>query len=142
MTDNRNTEGAGSGTVNEGAIKGGAGGNYFFHPEREEGIDAGTGYSTAHGAVVEGERHQGGLMVMEAGTGADPHTHPNEQFIYITQGRLQIRVDDQETVLTEGSFAYVPPDTVHEVEVLGDEDVHFFTTKDLSHGIIGEPVDS
>ncbi len=141
MTSDGDTGPTDSDTKTEGAIKGGEDGGYFFHPEQEDSVHAGRGYSTARGAVIEGERHQSGLMVMKAGSDADPHRHPNEQFIFILQGRLWMRVDDTEEVLEEGSLAYIPPDTVHEVEVLSDDDVRFFTTKDLSHGIVGSPVD-
>lgn len=139
MTSNEVTGADDTGTTTEGAIKGGDG-NYFFHSEGERDVGAGSRFSPARGTVVEGERHQGGVMTMEAGTGADPHTHPHEQFIYVTRGELRMRVAGEETVLTDGSFAYVPPDTVHEVDAVGDEDVHFFTTKDLSRGSVEDQV--
>lgn len=134
------TADGGSETRTEGAIKVGSG-KYFFNPEDERSVDAGPGYSTANGAVLEGERHQAGLMQMKAGTGAEPHSHPNEQFIFVVQGKARFRVGDEEATLSEGSIAYIPPNTVHETKVLSDEDVYFFTSKDLSHGIAGDPVD-
>lgn len=135
MSEETNAE-----TKNEDAIKGGDG-NYFFDPKNLEGFKTGPGYSTSVGGVVEGDATQGGLMVMPAGTGADPHKHANEQFIYVVQGTLDMRVEDEEARLEEGMMAFVPGDTVHELSVVGDTDVHFFTVKDLSHGIIGDPVD-
>ncbi len=34
---------------------------------------------------------------------------------------------------------YAPANVVHSVEALPDEDLEFFTVKDLSHGIVGTP---
>ena len=81
-------------TVNEGAVKGGDG-NYIFSLLDMEGIKTGQRYSSAVGPVVEGQRTQVGLMRKEKGTGAKPHSHPNEQWNYVVQGRLRVTVDDQ-----------------------------------------------
>jgi len=62
-------------TKTEGAIKAGRG-RYTFDLARLSTIDAGPGYSTAHGPVVEGERIQVGLMRMPKGTGGRPHSPP------------------------------------------------------------------
>ena len=32
------------------------------------------------------------LMRMPAGTGAEPHSHPNEQWIYILQGTFRAKI--------------------------------------------------
>ena len=65
-----------SSTKTDGAIKAGSG-RYIFDLAKLNKIDAGPGYSTAHGPVVEGERIQIGLMRMPKGTGGRPHSHPN-----------------------------------------------------------------
>lgn len=52
-------------------------------------IEAGPAYSTAAGSLVEGERTQCGLMRMPKGTGARPHSHPNEQRVCVVQGTLE-----------------------------------------------------
>ena len=45
-------------TKTQGAAKGGENGQFIFELTKMAGIDAGTGYSTANGPVVEGERMQ------------------------------------------------------------------------------------
>ena len=77
-------------TRTEGAIKAGDG-RYTFDLAKLATIDAGPGYSTAHGPVVEGERIQIGLIRMPRGTGARPHSHPNEQWVYVMEGRWRAR---------------------------------------------------
>ena len=51
-------------------------------------VPAGTGYSTSHGGVVEGERMLVGYIHKERGTGSRMHTHKNEQFNYVVRGTL------------------------------------------------------
>jgi quercetin dioxygenase-like cupin family protein len=125
----------------EGAVKGGDG-KYIFHLSEMEKIDAGTGYSTAHGPVIEGERIQCGLITKKRGTGARPHLHPNEQWNYIVQGTLRVKIGDQpEQLCGPGTLLYFPANMVHSTVATPDEDVVFFTVKDLSHGIIGMAAD-
>lgn len=140
---NRESDGE---TKTEGAIKAGDGRYYFDLEELYEAqaIDAGPGYSTANGPVIEGERAQVGLIHKPEGTGSRLHTHPNEQFYYVVQGTLQVKVEDNEPFdVNTGEAAYVPPDTEHwSIAAPGtDEDVFFFVVKDLRHKIYGTAVD-
>jgi quercetin dioxygenase-like cupin family protein len=125
----------------EGAVKGG-GGNYIFDLPNMSKIDAGTGYSTAHGPVVEGERMQCALVTKPRGTGSRPHLHPNEQWNYIVQGTLRVKVGDgPEQLCGPGTLLYFPANMVHYTIATQDEDVVFFAVKDMSHGIIGQAAD-
>src|SRR5215510_12787841 len=58
-------------------------GEHVFDLAKVNHILGGPDYSSANGACVEGDRMIVGLMRMAAGTGAEPHSHPNEQWIYI-----------------------------------------------------------
>ena len=128
-------------TKNEGAVKAGNG-KYIFELTKMAGMDAGVGYSTAFGPVIEGERMQCGLIRKEKGTGARPHLHPNEQWNYIVQGTLRVKIADQpEQLCGPGTLLYFPANTVHSTVATHDEDVYFFTVKDLSHGIHGMAAD-
>jgi quercetin dioxygenase-like cupin family protein len=129
-----------SASKTEGAIRGGNG-RYIFDLARLAAIDAGTGYSTAHGPVVEGDRIQIGLIRMPRGTGARPHTHPNEQWIYVMEGTLQAEVDGVKSLVPPGSLVYVPANVVHYAMATPESDVVFLTAKDTSHGIVGTAVD-
>jgi mannose-6-phosphate isomerase-like protein (cupin superfamily) len=109
MTEHADTSGRPPArTKTEGAIRGG-GGRYVFDLARLVGLDAGPGYSTAHGPVVEGERMQIGLMRMPRGTGGRPHSHPNEQWVYVLQGTLDAEVDGVKCRVPAGSLMYIPP---------------------------------
>jgi quercetin dioxygenase-like cupin family protein len=133
MTDTR------AATKTEGAIRAGNG-RYVFDMARLEGIDAGKGYSTAHGPVVEGDRIQIGLIHFPRGTGGKPHTHPNEQWIYVLEGTLDCEVDGVKSRVSKGSLVYIPANVVHSAIATPDGDVRFLTAKDTSHGIVGTAV--
>jgi quercetin dioxygenase-like cupin family protein len=128
-------------TKTAGAIKAGDG-RYTFDLAKLATIDAGPGYSTAHGPVVEGERIQIGLIRMPRGTGARPHSHPNEQWVYVMQGTLESEVEGVKSLVGAGSLIYIPANAVHSALATPEADVVFLTAKDTSHGIVGTAVDA
>ena len=127
-------------TKTEGAEKGGNG-KYRFPMKDLNIVEAGTGYSTSRGGVVEGERMQVGYIHKERGTGSRPHKHPNEQFNYVVQGTLRVEMDGQTFMAAAGTLVYVPANMVHSMVATGEEDVIFIAIKDLSHGIVGMAAD-
>src|SRR5262245_58374546 len=112
-------------------------GEYVFDLAKVNHILGGPDYSTANGACVEGERMIVGLMRMPAGTGAEPHSHPNEQWIYILQGTFRGTIGDTDFEAKAGSVVYVPANAVHSGKATPDADVVFFTCKDASHSLHG-----
>ncbi len=123
-----------------GAIRAGSG-RYTFDLGTLNTIDAGPGYSTSHGPVVEGDRIQIGLMRMPKGTGSRPHSHPNEQWIYVMQGTLESEVSGVKSRGGAGSLIYIPANAVHAALATPEADVVFLTAKDMSHGIAGRATD-
>ena len=112
-------------------------GEYLFDLAKVNHILGGPDYSTANGACVEGDRMIVGLMRMKAGTGAEPHSHPNEQWIYVLEGTFRANIDGKEIDVTPGSVVYIPANTVHAGKATTDGDVVFFTVKDASHSLHG-----
>lgn len=112
-------------------------GEYVFDLARVNHILGGPDYSTANGACVEGDRMIVGLMRMPAGTGAAPHSHPNEQWIYILQGTFKGEIAGQPFEAKPGSVVYIPSNAVHSGKATQEGDVVFFTVKDASHGLHG-----
>ena len=127
-------------TKTEGAIKGGQG-TYQYSLSKVKKVPAGTGYSTAHGGVVEGERMLVGYIHKPRGTGSRMHTHPNEQFNFVVQGTLKGSVNGKRVVAPAGTLIYIPANAPHTLVSTPDEDVIFIAIKDLSHGIIGKAID-
>ena len=128
-------------TKTEGAIKGGNG-KYHFPLAKLKKVDAGTGYSTSHGGVVEGDRMLVGYIHKTRGTGSRMHSHKNEQFNYVVRGTLIGSVNGKRVRAPAGTLIYIPANAPHTlVASPDDEDVIFIAIKDLSHGIIGKAVD-
>jgi quercetin dioxygenase-like cupin family protein len=112
-------------------------GEYLFDLAKVNQILGGPDYSTAAGACVEGDRMIVGLMRMAAGTGAEPHSHPNEQWLYILEGTFQAKIGDKQLEAKPGSVLYVPANVVHSGKATQEADVVFFTCKDASHSLHG-----
>ena len=77
------------------------------------------------------------LMRMPAGTGAEPHLHPNEQWIYVVEGTFAANIDGKEIEAKPGTVLYIPSNIVHSVKATREADGLFFTVKDASHGLQG-----
>ena len=77
------------------------------------------------------------LMRMPAGTGAEPHSHPNEQWIYILEGTFKATVGGKDIEAKPGSLVYIPANTIHSGKATADHDVLFFTVKDAAHSLHG-----
>jgi quercetin dioxygenase-like cupin family protein len=127
-------------TKTAGAVKGG-GGKYQFRLAGLKKIPAGTGYSTAHGGVVEGKRMLVGYIHKPRGTGSRMHTHRNEQFNYVVQGTLKGSVNGKRVTAPAGTLIYIPANAPHTLVATPEQDVIFIAIKDLSQGIIGKAVD-
>ncbi len=112
-------------------------GEYMFDLGTADKILGGPDYSTAHGPCIEGERMMVGLMRMKAGTGAEPHSHPNEQWIYIMEGTFSATVGGKTIDAKPGSVVYIPANTIHNGRATPEADVVFFTCKDTSHSLHG-----
>ena len=112
-------------------------GAYVFEMASVNQVMGGPDYSTAEGSCVEGERIIVALMRMKAGTGAVPHSHPNEQWIYILEGTFEATIEGQKHTVRPGSVVYIPANAEHFGRAGADADVVFFTCKDASYGLQG-----
>jgi quercetin dioxygenase-like cupin family protein len=119
-----------------GATRAGPG-DYVFDLGTVASIMGGPAYSTAHGPCFEGDRMIVGLMRMPAGTGAAPHSHPNEQWIYVLEGTFRGTVAGNTVEAKPGAVLYIPADTIHSGGATPEADVVFFTVKDASHSLHG-----
>ncbi len=112
-------------------------GEHVFELAKVNHILGGPDYSSANGSCVEGERLMVALMRMPAGTGAEPHSHPNEQWIYVLEGTFEAVVDGKPCTTPSGSILYIPSNVVHSGYATAEADVLFFTCKDTSFSLQG-----
>jgi quercetin dioxygenase-like cupin family protein len=97
----------------------------------------GPAYSPVFGGCVEGERMIVALMRYPAGQPSDAHSHPNEQWIFILEGELEMEFEGKWHKGKVGDVFYVPAGKVHKARNEGKADCVFFTCKDASHGLHG-----
>jgi quercetin dioxygenase-like cupin family protein len=123
-------------TFTPGAKRASAG-EHVFNMTKVNHLQGGPDYSSANGAVVEGDKMIVGLMRMAKGTGAEPHHHPNEQWIYLIEGEATFTIDGKPCPAKAGDVVYIPSNAVHAAKVTSDKDAVFFTCKDASHSLQG-----
>jgi len=97
--------------------------------------------SSSFGASLKGEMLQVGLIRKARGSGAKLHTHPNEQFNLVLEGRLVGEIGGFPMEVPAGSLIHMPARVEHCTIASADGDVLFFVVKDTSHGMAGPPVD-
>lgn len=114
---------------------------FFYKWDNMEVENVGGDYSTAQGPVIKGEQIQVSLVTKPRGTGANPHSHPNEQFNYVVKGTLRATVDGHEEMIGPGEVIYIPANVVHSTIATQEEDVIFLAIKDTRHGMVGHAVD-
>ena len=112
---------------------------YFYDTRKMRKRLAGKKYSPALGTWVEGEKIIFGRIAIPAGTSSKPHSHPNEQFVYVVQGKIRNTIGGKTHISGPGSIVHIPANTVHHAAVVGKEDYVFITAKDTSWGIQGIP---
>jgi quercetin dioxygenase-like cupin family protein len=100
-----------------------------------------TGKSSTVGAVLTGERIILTLGTQARGSGARPHTHPNEQFNYIVEGAMVNEIEGELVFAQRGELLHTPTLAVHTGLACPDEDLIFLAMKDTRGGIVGPPVD-
>lgn len=113
-------------------------GEHVFDMRKVNQIMGGPGYSPVFGGCVEGERMIVALMRYPAGQPSDAHSHPNEQWIYVLEGELELEFDGKWYRGGPGHAFYVPANKVHQARNDGVKDCVFFTCKDASHGLHGK----
>jgi quercetin dioxygenase-like cupin family protein len=112
-------------------------GEHLFDLAHVNHIKGGPDYSSVEGGVVEGDRMIVALMRMPAGTGAETHSHPNEQWIYILEGTFEGAIEGKPFTAKPGTVVYVPANALHSGKATIAGDVVFFTCKDASHSLHG-----
>ena len=112
-------------------------GEYVFDLLKVNQIMGGPEYSPVYGGCVEGDRIIVARMRAPAGKMGDPHSHPNEQWIYVLEGAFEIRIDGQIHKVGPGGLIYVPANVIHQGGATSEGDAVFFTCKDTSHGLHG-----
>jgi quercetin dioxygenase-like cupin family protein len=89
-------------------------------------LNAGEGLNGDTSLKASRASTQGALTLIESDTdgGAPPHVHHREdEAMYVLEGEIKVRVDDQEFRATRGAFVFMPRGEEHAWDVVGDRAV-------------------
>ena len=91
--------------------------------------EGGISYTTASAEWRHGQNMSIGYLKMEPGTSSTPHSHADEQFIYILKGTVRLAIDGGIHDASAGDLVHFPPGAVHEIEVAGGETAEFLLSR-------------
>lgn len=60
------------------------------------------------------------------GEGPKRHSHPEEQIVYVLEGRVKVFVGDEDFEVCAGEAYHVPPNMQHCIEVIDDIEILSF----------------
>ena len=75
-------------------------------------------YSTATGPVLRGLEIELARITFEPGGGAVLHSHPEEQIVYLLEGRARVTLGDEVYEVGPGQASYHPPNVPHAFEAI------------------------
>ncbi|MPZ52178.1 MAG: cupin domain-containing protein [Acidimicrobiia bacterium] len=100
------------------------------------GRPIGEDYSTSEGMVLRSEKSEVSRVTFKKEGGAEPHSHPEEQSLFVEEGRLEVTLgdgDDLETYVVEaGQGSFHPSNAVITLKAL--EDTRIVSFKNLVDG--------
>lgn len=70
------------------------------------------------GQYVHGSSTTLGLVTLEEGSDLPLHHHPHEQITYMLDGKLKMKIGDEEVVLEAGHVQIIPSNTPHSAVAL------------------------
>ena len=75
-------------------------------------------FPNAFSALVSGEHLMLSFLELAEGADVPEHAHPEEQAGIVMEGKLQLRIGDEEKVLAPGQAYIVPPNVLHSATVI------------------------
>ena len=73
-----------------------------------------------HDLVVPGREAVQARVDLASGIAAPKHTHPGEEIIYVLEGVLEYRIEDQPPLtLKAGEVLFIPAGAIHSVKNIG-----------------------
>ena len=83
-----------------------------FDPKDADNLVAGH-YSTGRGQVLRSGTMELTKISFEAGKGAELHQHPEEQILYVIEGRFEVTLGDEIFEVGPGQASFHPSNVPH-----------------------------
>ena len=77
-------------------------------------------YSTGTGPVLRSDTMEVTKISFEKGKGADVHTHPEEQLMYVLEGELEVTCEGETYRVRPGEATFNPSNAPHGVLAIED----------------------
>jgi len=90
-------------------------------------------HSAAYGESVTGRAVEVGRLTFKKGEGAEEHSHPQEQVIYIMSGRVTAELAGETRELGPGDACHALPGQPHRITAL--EDTMVLSIKNVIDGV-------
>ena len=97
--------------------------------------------SSARGPVIEGEYLYFCMVHKVAGTGSEPHYHPNELLIFPVRGEINAIVGNDRRVVQPGTFVHAPAYARHSMKATESGDLSYLYIKDKTWTVVGLAAD-
>src|SRR6185436_15476176 len=97
--------------------------------------------STGKAPVIEGRYMYFCLLHKEAGTGSEPHYHPNELLIFPLRGRINAIVGKDRRIVEPGTFVHAPAYARHSMRATEDGNLEYLYIKDKTWTVVGLAAD-
>ena len=102
---------------------------YFLDWRDDSGDSVATGVSVV---AIKGKAFEAAKVTLSPGTELGHHSHPEDQFFYILEGKLKYCVGGEETVVGPGQCIFMPGDIGHGGSAVGDVPTVFIEIKELA----------
>ncbi len=95
-----------------------------------------------HLTTAQNRKIEGGYMFFchvtkAAGTGSEPHYHPNELLVFVLDGKANIIVGKERRVVSPGTFVHIPPNARHSIKATEEGDMQYLYIKDQTWSLVG-----
>lgn len=97
--------------------------------------------SSAEGPLIEGQYMYFRINIKRAGTGSEPHYHPNELMTFPIVGKINCVVGKDRRIVPPGTFVHVPSCARHSFKATEDGEVRYLYVKDRTWTMIGAAAD-
>lgn len=93
--------------------------------------------STGKAPVIDGRYMYFCLLHKDAGTGSEPHYHPNELLIFPLRGKINAIVGKDRRIVEPGTFVHAPAYARHSMRATEDGDLQYLYIKDKTWTVVG-----
>ena len=99
-----------------------------FSKEKIEKTEAGYQYWFVNKDLADGKTLKLSVVKPHSATHA-PHSHPEEEFFFVLEGRVEFYLNGRTRVVGPFSSLYCPPNVEHGIRNVGDQEAKYLVVK-------------